>query len=120
MGIYTVLDVNSPLPNESLNPGDLESSYTSTYLGRVFSVVSAFHNFPNVLGFFSGNEVMNDREFPLPTRTSAKSVQAGDGKEVPQYIRLVIGRAATEIFLLSGTEPSLGISIITFPRILHD
>lgn len=57
-----MLDVNSPLPNESLNPGDLESSYNSEYLKRVFSVVSGFHNFPNVLGFFSGNEVMNDRK----------------------------------------------------------
>ena len=57
-----LLDVNSPLPNESLNPGDLESSYSSDYLNRVFSVVEAFHNFPNVLGFFSANEVMNDRK----------------------------------------------------------
>ena len=60
VGIYMLLDVNSPLPNESLNPGDLSSSYTSTYLERIFSVVEAFHSFPNVLGFFSGNEVMND------------------------------------------------------------
>ena len=60
VGIYMILDVNSPLPNESLNPGDLASSYSSTYLERIFSVVEAFHDFPNVLGFFAGNEVMND------------------------------------------------------------
>ena len=74
VGIYLVLDVNSPLPNESLNPGDLSSSYTSDYLNRVFQVIEAFHNFPNILGFFSGNEVMND---------------PGDGEKVPPYIRAV-------------------------------
>lgn len=65
VGIYMLLDVNSPLPNQSLNPGDLDGSYSSTYLNHIFSVVEAFHNYPNLLGFFSGNEVMNDgKGFP--------------------------------------------------------
>lgn len=55
-----LLDVNSPLPNESLNPGDLSSSYNSEYLERIFRLVEAFHDYPNVLGFFSANEVIND------------------------------------------------------------
>ena len=62
VGIYLLVDVNSPLPNESLNPGDLSGSYSSTYLNHIFAVVEAFHDFPNVLGFFSGNEVMDDGE----------------------------------------------------------
>ena len=66
VGIYMLLDVNSPLPNQSLNPGDLAGRYSSTYLNHIFSVVVAFHNYPNVLGFFSGNEVMNDgRGLPI-------------------------------------------------------
>lgn len=69
-----LLDVNSPLPNESLNPGDLASSYNSGYLNRVFAVVEAFKNFPNTLGFFSGNEVI---QFP------------GSEGVVPPYLRAV-------------------------------
>lgn len=69
-----LLDVNSPLPNESLNPGDLTSSYNSAYLNRIFAVVEAFKNYPNTLGFFGGNEV----------------IQApGSQGTVPPYIRAV-------------------------------
>ncbi|KAL8673017.1 MAG: hypothetical protein Q9168_002540 [Polycauliona sp. 1 TL-2023] len=74
VGIYMLLDVNSPLPNESLNPGDLASSYNAAYLNRVFAVVEAFKNFPNTLGFFSGNEVI---QFP------------GSDGVVPPYLRAV-------------------------------
>ncbi|KAL8693597.1 MAG: hypothetical protein Q9218_001597 [Villophora microphyllina] len=60
VGIYMLLDVNSPLPNESLNPGDLTSSYSAAYLNRIFAVVEAFKNYPNTLGFFGGNEVIQN------------------------------------------------------------
>lgn len=61
VGIYMILDVNSPLGGESLVPGEqLEGSYNSGYLNHIFSVVEAFHDYNNVLGFFSGNEDMND------------------------------------------------------------
>lgn len=61
VGIYMILDVNSPLGGESLVPGEqLEGSYNDKYLGHIFSVVEAFHNYNNVLGFFSANEVLND------------------------------------------------------------
>ncbi len=72
-GIYMILDVNSPLPNESLNRGAPWESYSEVYMERVFKVVEAFKNFPNTLGFFSGNEVINE-----------DSVE-----EVPAYIRAV-------------------------------
>ena len=72
-GIYMILDVNSPLPNESLNRGAPWESYSETYMERVFKVLEAFMNFPNTLGFFSGNEVINE-----------ESVE-----EVPAYIRAV-------------------------------
>ncbi|KAI4147535.1 MAG: hypothetical protein L6R39_003089 [Caloplaca ligustica] len=74
VGIYMLLDVNSPLPNESLNPGDLSSSYNSAYLNRIFAVVEAFKNYPNTLGFFGGNEVIQD---------------PGSQGTVPPYIRAV-------------------------------
>lgn len=74
VGIYLLIDVNSPLPNESLNPEDLASSYNSDYLRRIFAIVEAFHNFPNTLGFFGGNEVLNKIE---------------NGAIVPPYLRAV-------------------------------
>ncbi|KIX92876.1 uncharacterized protein Z520_11352 [Fonsecaea multimorphosa CBS 102226] len=72
-GIYMILDVNSPLPNQSLNRGAPWESYTSAYLERVFDVVEAFMHFNNTLGFFSGNEVINQDSVP----------------EVPSYLRAV-------------------------------
>jgi len=60
VGIYMLLDVNSPLPGQSLNRGDPASSYNSDYLTRIFGVVEAFKDYPNTLGFFGGNEVIND------------------------------------------------------------
>ncbi|EXJ84693.1 hypothetical protein A1O3_05363 [Capronia epimyces CBS 606.96] len=72
-GIYMILDVNSPLPNQSLNRGAPWESYNSDYLQRVFQVVEGFMHFNNTLGFFSGNEVINEDSVP----------------QVPAYIRAV-------------------------------
>lgn len=72
-GIYLVLDVNSPLPNESINRVAPWQSYNEDYMRRVFQVVEAFMNFNNTLGFFSANEVINEESDP----------------RVPQYIRAV-------------------------------
>jgi len=59
-GIYMILDVNSPLPGESINRAEPWTSYNSDYLNRAFGIIENFKNFPNTLGFFSANEVMND------------------------------------------------------------
>ncbi|CAN9462052.1 unnamed protein product [Alternaria alternata] len=55
-----ILDVNSPLPGESINREAPWTSYNSDYLTRAFGIVENFKGFPNTLGFFSANEVMND------------------------------------------------------------
>ena len=60
VGIYILLDVNSPLAGQSIDSADPASSYDSSYLSHIFSVVEAFKDYPNLLGFFAGNEVMND------------------------------------------------------------
>ena len=74
-GIYIVLDVNSGQYGENLNRADPSGTYNSQYLTRVFKFIDAFKNYPNVLGFFSGNEVINDEN---------------DYAEIdPQYIRAV-------------------------------
>lgn len=74
-GIYAILDVNSGNYGESLNRADPSGTYDSLYLSRVFKFIDAFKNYPNVLGFFSGNEVIND--------------QSDYAKIDPPYIRAV-------------------------------
>ncbi|KAI9836392.1 MAG: hypothetical protein M1819_001422 [Sarea resinae] len=74
VGIYMLVDVNSPLQGENIDRSDPAGSYTASYLKRIFGVVEAFKNYPNTLGFFAGNEVINDD----PT-----------GGTVPPYIRAV-------------------------------
>ena len=74
VGIYMIIDVNSPLPGQSIDRSNPSSSYNKEYLQHIFSVVEAFMNYPNTLGFFAGNEIINTVE---------------TGKENPQYIRAV-------------------------------
>lgn len=105
VGIYMLLDVNSPLPNESLNPKDLEKSYNSDYLKRVFAVVEAFHNFPNTLGFFGANEVLND----IPS-----------GEDVPPYIRAVTRDLKNYIAKHSPRTLPVGYSAADVREILAD
>ena len=83
-GIYMILDVNSPLPNQSLNRGTPWESYTSTYLNRTFAVVEAFKNFPNTLGFFSGNEVINQQSVvQVPSYIRAVTRDINDNSAIP-------------------------------------
>ncbi|KAL9103908.1 MAG: hypothetical protein Q9163_001101 [Psora crenata] len=105
VGIYMLIDVNSPLPNESLNPGDLSGSYSSTYLNHIFAVVEAFHNYPNILGFFSGNEVMNN----VPS-----------GGTVPPYIRAVTRDLNDYIAKHSPKQIPVGYSAADVKDILTD
>ncbi|KAH0541319.1 hypothetical protein FGG08_004243 [Glutinoglossum americanum] len=74
VGIYMIVDVNSPLDGESLSRVDPNSTYTADYLNRIFGVVEAFKGYPNTLGFFGGNEVINDMS---------------NIKIIPPYIRAV-------------------------------
>ncbi|KAK6845609.1 hypothetical protein PG995_015719 [Apiospora arundinis] len=73
-GMYMVIDVNSPLVGESLNSLEPWTSYYDTYLNRTFAIVEAFKSYPNLLGFFSGNEVISNVK---------------QGGTAPPYIRAV-------------------------------
>ena len=105
VGIYMLLDVNSPLPNQSLNPGDLGGSYNTVYLEHIFTVVEAFKNYPNVVGFFGGNEVMND----VPT-----------GGTVPPYLRAVTRDLKNYIAKNSQRKIPVGYSAADVRPILAD
>ena len=105
VGIYMLLDVNSPLPNQSLNPGDLTGSYNSDYLNRIFQVVEAFKNYPNTLGFFGGNENMNN-------------VQTGG--TTPPYLRAVMRDLKTYISKHANRTIPVGYSAADVRDILAD
>jgi 1,3-beta-glucanosyltransferase GAS3 len=95
-GIYLIVDVNAPFAGESLDRSDPAGSYTAGYLQRIFSVVEAFKNYPNVLGFFAANEVMNDE---------------GTAKDNPPYIRVSYQYCYTHVLwkLTHLFRPSKGI-----------
>jgi len=69
-----IIDVNSPLAGQSLDRTNPSGSYTLGYVDHIFSVAQAFMGYPNTLGFFSGNEVIND---------------VGTAADNPPYIRAI-------------------------------
>ena len=105
VGIYMLLDVNSPLGGQSINRADPSSSYDSDYLSRVFGVVEAFKNYPNLLGFFSGNEVINDDP---------------SGGVVPPYLRAVTRDLKNYIAKHSTRTIPVGYSAAQVADILTD
>lgn len=104
-GIYMIIDVNSPLPGESLNREEPWTTYNEGYLERAFKCVSAFMNFPNTLGFFSGNEVINEDSHAMAglymravTRDIKEYIAKHADREIP------VGYSAADVRpLLMGT-----------------
>ena len=98
-GIYMVIDVNSPLPNESLDAGQPWNSYNMDYLKRVFGVVEAFKGYDNLLGFFGGNEVVNDmssgRIDPPYVRAVVRDLKSYVAKNAPRAIP--VGYSAADV-----------------------
>ncbi|KAK9453992.1 Glucanosyltransferase-domain-containing protein [Dipodascopsis uninucleata] len=82
VGIYVILDVNSPLPGESIHRNDPWESYNENYLKRVFSIIDAFKGYPNILGFFAGNEVFNDAVSSSVSPPYIRAVQ----RDIKNYI----------------------------------
>ncbi|KAK7207549.1 putative beta (1-3) glucanosyltransferase [Myxozyma melibiosi] len=88
VGIYVILDVNSPLGGESISRGDPSSSYNEGYLKRVFSIVDAFMGYSNLLGFFAGNEIVNDAASAAVSPPYIRAVQ----RDIKNYIALHANR----------------------------
>lgn len=53
-------DIIVNTPTDSLDRDDPADSYNAIYLQHVFATIDAFKSYNNLLGFFSGNEVIND------------------------------------------------------------
>ncbi|KAF4555429.1 1,3-beta-glucanosyltransferase gel2-like protein [Elsinoe fawcettii] len=81
-GIYVVLDVNSPLAGESIDRSNPSGTYSTDYLSHIFAVVEAFKDYPNILAFFAGNEVIND----LPTAKDNPPVMRAVQRDLKNYI----------------------------------
>ncbi|GME89843.1 hypothetical protein B5S28_g160 [[Candida] boidinii] len=87
-GIYLLLDVNTPDAAISrINPG---CSYNADYLQHIFAVVDEFSQYNNTLGFFAGNEVVNDVDslYTAPyikavVRDLKKYIKARDYRSIP-------------------------------------
>ncbi|KAF2024380.1 hypothetical protein EK21DRAFT_94124 [Setomelanomma holmii] len=81
-GIYLALDANTP--KYSLNresAATLRRSYNEVYLQSVFATIDAFADYDNLLLFFSGNEVINERN-----NTNAAPFIKAVTRDMKQYI----------------------------------
>lgn len=103
-GIYMILDVNSGLTGQYLDRSDPSSTYTLSYLEHIFGIVEAFAPFPNVLGFFAGNEIINQ-----DSATDAPAYIRAVTRDLKQYISLHIDRAIP-----------VGYSAADVDTLLHD
>ncbi|KAI9717210.1 MAG: hypothetical protein M1828_007403 [Chrysothrix sp. TS-e1954] len=89
VGVYMICDVNSPLPNQSISSADPASSYNLDYLNRTFAIIDAFRNYPNTLGFFSANELINNDATAGPNPPYIRAVT----RDLKQYMAARGGRA---------------------------
>lgn len=83
-GIYLVLDVNSPRPGEALNRYEPWTTYGPYYLEHVLRIVHQFSGYNNTLGFFAGNEIVNDE---VSARESPPYIKAVV-RDMHQYMKL--------------------------------
>ncbi|KAI1491954.1 beta-glucanosyltransferase gel2 [Biscogniauxia mediterranea] len=104
-GIYMVIDVNSPMAGESLNSAKPWESYFAGYLNRTFAVVENFKAYPNLLGFFAGNEVID----------AVKT-----GATAPPYIRAVIRDLKNYIKNHADRQIPVGYSAADVRSVLED
>ncbi|TGO84068.1 hypothetical protein BPOR_0554g00040 [Botrytis porri] len=105
VGIYMLIDVNSPLSGESIDRSSPSTTYDVSYLNRTFAVVEAFKDYPNTLLFFAGNEVINDDD---------------TGRTVPPYMRAVTRDLKNYISKHSSRSIPVGYSAADVRDILLD
>lgn len=95
-GIYLILDINTP--SASISRYDPACSYNADYLQSVFATIDAFADYDNVLGFFAGNEVINN-ENTTNTATYVKAVVRDMKKylKARNYRQIPVGYSAADI-----------------------
>ena len=100
-----IVDVNSPLAGQSIDRSNPSGTYTTSYLEHAFSVVEAFKSYPNTLGFFSGNEIINDVD---------------TGSANPPYMRAVTRDLKNYIAAHSQRAIPVGYSAADVREVLED
>lgn len=102
--MYLIIDVNTGLTGQYIDRSDPSSTYTKAYLEHVFEMMEAFWDYPNVLGFFAGNEIINQ----------------DSSEDAPAYIRAVI-RDMKEYMALHGPRTiGVGYSAADVATMLQD
>ncbi|GAB7337747.1 hypothetical protein MBLNU457_g3022t3 [Dothideomycetes sp. NU457] len=102
-GIYMLIDVNNPLYGNSLDRADPASTYNAEYMQHIFGVVEAFAPYPNTLGFFGGNEIINQNS----------------SADAPAYIRAVV-RDMREYIHYNTRPVPVGYSAADVQSLLED
>lgn len=77
-GIYVLLDLSEPDISIVRN----KPNWNNDLMNRYYSVVDAMHKYPNLLGFFAGNEVTNDC-----TNTDASPFVKAAIRDTKEYIK---------------------------------
>lgn len=104
-GIYMILDVNSGLYGQYIDRSNPSSTYNEAYLSHVFEVIETFAGYPNLLGFWAANEIINQdstADAPAYIRAVVRDMKDYIAKNIPRPIG--VGYAAADVStLLSDT-----------------
>lgn len=99
-----IIDVNSGLTGQYIDRSDPASTYTLAYMEHIFKMVEAFWDYPNLLGFFAGNEIINEEAV----------------ESVPAYIRAVVRDMKEYIALHAPRDIGVGYSAADVATMLPD
>ena len=85
VGIYLILDVNSPFQGGSINADNPSDSYNTEYVNRTFLMIDAFRTYPNVIGFFGANELINSDQNAGPNAPYIRVRSSSQCEDQMQY-----------------------------------
>ncbi|KEQ70330.1 hypothetical protein M436DRAFT_75181 [Aureobasidium namibiae CBS 147.97] len=112
-GIHMILDVNNGFYGSYIDRVQPWTTYTSDYLNHVFGIIEAFAPYPNLLGFFSGNEIINEQSAynaPAYIRAVTRDMKDYIAKNIDREIP--VGYSAADVDdVLSDTWEYLGCEL---------